>query len=183
MTNTLSRHDVRKPAHKRDVVEKLTEKFGRSTSAIVTDYRGLSVKELEGLRASLREAGVDYVVVKNTLARRAASEAKLDALVPALTGPAGLAVGYADAVLPAKLIAAFAKTNKTLTIAGGVVEGSAVTEAEVRKLAELPGREALLAQLAGTLQSPVTQLAGSLNSILSTFAATLEAVAKQKEAA
>ncbi|MGC8460483.1 MAG: 50S ribosomal protein L10 [Candidatus Dormibacteria bacterium] len=168
-------HVTRTPAHKRDVVAELTDKFERATSALVTDYRGLTVKELEELRTQLRSEQVEYVVAKNTLARRAANEAKLEALVPALKGPSGLVVGYGEVTTPARLIMAFAKANKALTVSGGVIEGSFVSESEVKQLADLPSKDVLLAQLAGTLQSPLTQLAGSLESIMSTFAATLEA--------
>lgn len=160
---------------KHETVKRLTDKLSRATSAVVTDYRGLTVSQLEDLRGLLRARGVDYVVVKNTLARRAAEAAGKPDFSQVLIGPVGLALGYDDLAAPAKVLSEYFRTNRRLPSIAGYVEGTVLDADGVKMLAELPSREALLSQLAGTLQSPLTQLAGALDSILSTFAATLEA--------
>jgi large subunit ribosomal protein L10 len=142
---------------KRATVESLAEKLGRATSAIVTDYRGLTVKQLEELRTQLRSQGIDFQVAKNTLARRAAREAGIGDLGSVLSGPVGLALGFG--------------------------EGQVLDARGVQTLAELPPRDVLLAQLAGTIQSPLTRLAGALASITGNLAATLDAYRAKLEAA
>ncbi len=160
---------------KQESVARLTEKLGRATSAVVTDYRGLTVAQLEGLRAQLREQGIDYIVVKNTLARRAADQAGMSGFSSVLVGPVGLALGYGDLATPARILSEYFRLNRRLPSVAGLVEGQVLDAAGVRTLSELPSREVLLSQLAGTLQSPLAQLAGALDSITATFASTLEA--------
>lgn len=168
---------------KHEMVARLTEKLSRSTSAVVTDYRGLTVAQLEELRGQLRAQGVDYLVVKNTLARRAAEAAGVAAFSEALVGPVGLALGYGDVSTPAKLLGDYFRANRRLPSVAGFVEGVLLDADGVRTLAELPPRDVLLGQLAGTLLSPLSQLAGSLDSITSTLASTLEAYRDQLAAA
>jgi large subunit ribosomal protein L10 len=160
---------------KKEWVERLTTLLSGATSAIVTDYRGLSVHQLEELRGKLRAEGIDYVVVKNTLARRAATEAGVPQFAGVLSGPVGLAVGRGDLSAPARILSEYHRATRLLPAIAGLVEGQILDEAGVRTLSELPSREVLLSQLAGTLQSPLAGLAGALDSIMSTFAATLEA--------
>ena len=164
---------------KKESVAHLAELLNRATSAVVTDYRGLKVKQLEDLRHRLRAEGVDYVVVKNTLARRAAADAGVGAFAEALTGPVGLALGYGDLSTPARILNEYFRLNRVLPMMAGLVEGQVLDQAGVRTLAQLPSRDVLLAQLAGSLQSPLTGLAGALNSILSNLAATLDAYRAQ----
>jgi large subunit ribosomal protein L10 len=166
---------TRASPRKHEVVTRLTDKLSRATSAVVTDYRGLTVAQLEELRAQLRDQGVDYVVVKNTLARRAAEQAGMAEFSSVLVGPVGLALGYGDLAAPARILSEYFRVNRRLPSVAGLVEGQVLDAAAVKTLSELPSREALLAQLAGTLQSPLTQLAGALDSITATFASTLEA--------
>jgi large subunit ribosomal protein L10 len=168
---------------KRETVGSLAEKLGRATSAIVTDYRGLTVKQLEELRAQLRGQGIDYHVVKNTLARRAAEQAGVGDLGTILSGPVGLALGFGELSAPAKLLSDYQRINRRLPLVAGFVEGQVLDARGVQALAELPPREALLAQLAGTLQMPLTQLAAGLASILSNLAATLDAYRAKLETA
>jgi large subunit ribosomal protein L10 len=174
---------IRAGPRKMESVAALRDKLGRATSAIVTDYRGLTVSQLEDLRATLRANGVEYLVVKNTLARRAADEAGIGEFSTVLIGPVGLALGYGELSLPAKLLNDYFRVNRRLPVVAGLVEGRVLDADAVKAVGELPSREALLAQLAGTLQSPLTALAGSLQSILSTFAATLDAYRAKLEAA
>ncbi len=173
--NAATESGTRAGPRKHEAVARLTDKLSRATSAVVTDYRGLTVAQLEGLRAQLRDQGVDYVVVKNTLARRAAEQAGIADFSSVLVGPVGLALGYGDLAAPARILSEYFRVNRRLPSVAGLVEGQVLDAAGVRMLSELPSREALLAQLAGTLQSPLTQLAGALDSVTATFASTLEA--------
>jgi large subunit ribosomal protein L10 len=167
---------------KRETVAGLAGRLGRATSAIVTDYRGLTVKQLEELRTQLRGQGIDYHVVKNTLARRAAEEAGIGTLGTVLSGPVGLALGYGELSVPAKVLSDYHRINRRLPLLAGFVEGQVLDAAGVQTLADLPPREVLLAQLAGTLQAPLSQLAAGLTSILSNLAATLDAFRAKLEA-
>ncbi|MBJ7609965.1 MAG: 50S ribosomal protein L10 [Candidatus Dormibacteraeota bacterium] len=173
--NAANQSGTRAGARKQESVARLTDKLTRATSAVVTDYRGLTVHQLEELRTQLRRQGVDYVVVKNTLARRAADAAGMPQFSDVLIGPVGLALGYEDLATPAKVLSDYFRVNRRLPSVAGLVEGTVLDADGVKMLAELPSREALLSQLAGTLLSPLTQLAGTLDSITSTFASTLEA--------
>jgi large subunit ribosomal protein L10 len=173
--NAADESGTRASPRKHEAVARLSDKLSRATSAVVTDYRGLTVAQLEALRAQLRNQGVEYVVVKNTLARRAAERAGVAAFSNVLVGPVGLALGYGDLAAPARILNEYFRVNRRLPSVAGLVEGQVLDAAGVKTLSELPSREALLSQLAGTLQSPLTQLAGALDSITATFASTLEA--------
>jgi large subunit ribosomal protein L10 len=168
---------------KRETVKSLADEFGRATSAIVTDYRGLTVKQLEELRTQLRGQGIDYHIVKNTLARKAAREAGIGDLASVLSGPVGLALGFGELSVPAKILSDYRRVNRRLPLIAGFVEGQVLDARGVQTLAELPPRDVLLAQLAGTIQSPLTHLAGALASITGNLAATLDAYRAKLEAA
>jgi len=183
MASAVAEKPMRAGPRKVAQVAELSEKLGRATSAIVTDYRGLTVKQLEELRARLRNDGIEYHVVKNTLARRAAAEAGVGDFSSVLVGPVGLALGYGDLSAPARILNEYFRVNRRLPIVAGMVERRVLDAESVRAVADLPSREVLLAQLAGTLQSPLSSLAGALNSIMSNFAATLDAYRAKLEAA
>lgn len=183
MATAVAEKKMRAGPRKLEAVAELTDKLGRATSAIITDYRGLTVKQLEELRTRLRGEGIDYVVVKNTLARRAAEEAGVGDFSSVLVGPVGLALGYGDLSAPARILNDYFRANRRLPIVAGLVEKRVLDAEAVRAVADLPSREVLLAQLAGTLQSPLSSLAGALTSILSTFAATLDAYREKLAAA
>jgi large subunit ribosomal protein L10 len=168
---------------KRESVEDLAAKLGRATSAVVTDYRGLTVKQLEELRSQLRSQGIEYQVVKNTLARRAAERAGIAQLGTVLSGPVGLALGFGELSAPAKALSDYHRINRRLPLVAGFVEGQVLDARGVQALAELPPREVLLAQLAAALQMPLSQLAAALSSTLSNLAATLDAYRVKLEAA
>jgi large subunit ribosomal protein L10 len=166
-----------------EAIEELSEKLKRTTGLVVTDYRGLTVAQMQELRRKLQAAGVDYLVVKNTLARRAATHSGLEVLEPELVGPVGLAIGYADAAATAKVVNDYIKQTRRLAIKGGML-GKQVLDADtVKTLAELPGREALLAQLASTLNHSVAQLAGAMQGAIDKLANGLEAYRQKLEAA
>ncbi|MGI8609522.1 MAG: 50S ribosomal protein L10, partial [Candidatus Dormibacteria bacterium] len=162
-------------------VEEVSEKLRRASGVVITDYRGLTVAQLQDLRRKLRAGGVDFLVVKNTLARRAASENGMAELEPALVGPVGLAVGYGEAVTTAKLVNDYIKATRLLAITGGMLGNHLIDADSVKQLAELPGRDALLSQLAGTLNHSVAQLASALNGAVSKLANGLEAYRQKLE--
>ncbi|HKW70714.1 MAG TPA: 50S ribosomal protein L10 [Candidatus Dormibacteraeota bacterium] len=161
---------------KAEQVELLTEKLKKAKVAILTDYRGLTVSQLQELRGKLRTGEVEYRVVKNTLTRRAADVAGVSALKSELEGPVAIAFGYDDLSTPAKLLNEFVRTTRLkLDIKGGLVEGRVFSPDQVKQLADLPSREALIAQLLGTLQSPVGQLVGIMQTPLQQLLGVLNA--------
>jgi large subunit ribosomal protein L10 len=161
-------------------VSEVQQKFTMSKSVILADYRGLNVMEVTELRKKLREAGVEYRVVKNTLTSRAAKAANIDGLDQFLSGPTALAFGIDDVVAPAKILADFAKDHKKLELKGGVLEGKVIDLDAVKQLANLPSREVLLGQLAGMLQAPMRGLVTVLSGPLRNLTYAVEAVRKQK---
>ncbi|MGH7640481.1 MAG: 50S ribosomal protein L10 [Candidatus Dormibacteria bacterium] len=167
------------PQTKQDQVAELAEKLGRMRSAVLSDYRGLSVAELEELRSGFREAAVDFLVLKNTLARRAGEKAGVPQLTDALVGPNAVAIGYDDPALPARLLVAYARANRRPEmVLGGIAEGQLLGPQEVRQLAELPSREVLMAQLLGVVESAVGQLVQLLESPVRDLVGLLEAKAQ-----
>ena len=165
-------------------VDVLTEKLKKAKVAVLTDYRGLTVSQMQELRGKLRTGNVEYRVVKNTLARRAADAAGYKALESELKGPIAIAFGYEDLSLPPRLINEFVRTTRLkLEVVGGLVEGRVFNRDQVKQLADLPSREVLLAQLLGTLQSPVGQLVGIMQTPLQQLLGVLEAYKSKLEAA
>ncbi|MBU9710820.1 50S ribosomal protein L10 [Evansella tamaricis] len=155
---------------KSQIVEEIATKLQESQSTIVVDYRGLDVSEVTELRKQLREAGVDFKVYKNTMARRATEKVGLTELDAQLTGPTAIAFSNEDVVAPARILNKFAKDHDALEIKAGVIEGRIVSLEEVKALAELPSREGLLSMLLSVLQAPIRN-----------FALATKAVADQKE--
>jgi large subunit ribosomal protein L10 len=169
---------------KAEQVELLTEKLKKAKVAILTDYRGLTVSQIQELRGKLRGGDVEYRVIKNTLARRAAAAAGVPALESELKGPVAIAFGYDDLSAPAKLINEFVRaTRLKLDITGGLVEGRVFSPDQVKQLADLPTREVLLAQLLGTLQSPVGQLVAIMQAPHQQLLGVLDAYKNKLEAA
>lgn len=169
-------------AKKVAAVAELAEKFSQGKSFIVTDYRGLDVKETTELRRLLRGAGGELKVAKNTMARRAAESARMPALTQFLTGPTAIAVGYDDPVALAKALSDFARTHEDLQIKGGVLSGRAIDADGVKRLADLPPREVLLAQVLAGMQAPIAGLVGVLQGTVRKLVYVLDAVRAQKEA-
>ncbi|MCX7572289.1 50S ribosomal protein L10 [Tumebacillus sp. DT12] len=147
------------------LVNEIAEKLQNSKSTIITDYRGLTVAEVTELRAKLREAGVEFKVLKNTMTRRAADQVNLSEVNEFLTGPSAIAFSYDDVVAPAKILNDFAKAHKALELKAGIVEGKIIGQAEVTALAELPNREGLLSMLLSVLQAPMRNLAYAVSQI------------------
>lgn len=163
------------------VVQELADKMTRGQGIVLTDFRGLTVKEMTELRAQLRKAGVEFRVVKNTLTLLAARQAQIEGLEPVLEGPTAIAVSYDDPVAPAKLLSEFAKKHEALQIKGGILNGRAISVDEVKALASLPSREELIAKVLGGLKSPITGLVYVLHGTLASLVYALEAIRKQKE--
>jgi large subunit ribosomal protein L10 len=163
-------------------VELLTEKLRNAKVAVLTDYRGLTVSQLHDLRGRLRAQEVEYRVVKNTLARRAAVEAGHEAFQEVLKGPVAIAFGYGDLAAPAKILGEFTRSTRIrLEIVGGLIEGRVLAPDQVRQTADLPPREVLLAQLLGTLQSPIAQLVGTIQAPIQQLIGLLEAYREKLE--
>ena len=151
---------------KKQIVASMSEQFKTAVSGVFVDYCGLSVEEDTQLRNKLREAGVEYKVIKNTLARFAAKEVGFDELDPILNGPTSLALSMTDEVAPAKVIAEFAKTHEQLEIKAGFLDGKVLALDEVKTLAATPNRETLLAKLLGSLNAPISNLARTLQALV-----------------
>lgn len=162
-------------------IAELTDKFRTSEAAVLTEYRGLTVAQISTLRSSIREHA-SYVVVKNTLTKRAASEAGVTSLDEHLQGPSAIAFVTGDAVEAAKGLRDFAKANPALVIKAGVLDGLPLTPAEITKLADLESRETLLAKLAGAMNASLSQAAALFAAPLSQTARVVEALRAKVEA-
>jgi large subunit ribosomal protein L10 len=171
--------DNPRPAHVA-VVDEVRQRFDDADAAILTEYRGLKVKDLAVLRRSLRPNGGEYKIYKNTLVRLAARESGLADLVPLLVGPTAIAFVDGDAAAVAKALRDYARTNPLLVLKCGVLGGKILTAQETAALAELPSREVLLARFAGLLAAPMQQLAGLLQALPRNFAFGLAALRDQK---
>ena len=158
--------------NKKAVVAALTERLKNAQAGVIADYRGLTVAQDTELRTKLREAGVEYTIVKNTLTRFAANEVGLEGLDPILHGPTALATNSNDVVAPAKVLVDFAKNNEQLEIKAGFVDGKVISVDEVKVYASIPSKEVLIAKMLGSLQAPIGNLVR-----------TLDAIAKKDEAA
>ncbi|WP_138756297.1 50S ribosomal protein L10 [Paenibacillus sinopodophylli] len=156
---------------KQEAVAVIAAKIAASSSTVVADYRGLNVAQVTELRKQLREAGIEFQVLKNSLVRRATEGTDYVELNNILTGPTAIAFGNEDAVAPAKILNDFAKKNDALKLKGGVVEGKVVSQEEIKALAELPSRDGLLSMLLSVLQAPVRN-----------FALAVKAVGEKQEA-
>ena len=150
---------------KKAVVDALTGKIKEATSVVFVDYKGITVAQDTDLRKQLREAGVEYSVVKNTLTNFAAKNAGYD-FSEVLNGTTAMASTTGDPIAPARIVCEFAKKNKnTLSIKGGVVEGSVLTAEQLNSFGELPSKDALVAQVLGTFLAPISSLAFVLDQI------------------
>jgi len=164
-------------------VEALSAQLKGSPNLYVTDFSGLNVLRMTEFRRRLRAAGVEYVVVKNTLAQRALAANAVTGLEGHLKGPTGIVLAGADPVAAAKVLADFAKEFEKPAIKIGLVDGKPVTPDQVKRLASLPSREQLLGQLAGALQAPLAQFAGVMNGLMYQVVGALEALRSQRSAA
>jgi large subunit ribosomal protein L10 len=170
-----------KRTEKEQLVTELKDRIKDAKALYYTDFTGLNVKRMTELRRRFRRAGIDYVVIKNTLALRAVNESGLTG--ERLRGPTGVVIGR-DPITAAKVLADFARENEQRPeVKGGLLEGKTLDTAQVKALATLPSREQLLAQLAGGMQAPLAAFAGALSGLTYMFVGALESLHAQRESA
>jgi large subunit ribosomal protein L10 len=156
-------HTVNKD-QKATIVKDLTDRFGETATMFVADYRGLDMPDITELRSQLRAADAQFSVVKNTLARRAATDAGLAEVAELFAGPTAVAFVHGDAAAVAKALTTFAKEHEgLLELRGGIMDGNIVDTAQIKEIAELPPREVILAMLLSTVDAPARDLVGAIN--------------------
>jgi large subunit ribosomal protein L10 len=170
-------------AQKNEIIEKLRAKADRAGIAVVTDFRGMTVEELTDLRAKLRAVGVDYQVVKNTLARLAVKDGTHDALKDHLKENNGVAFGYDDPVVVAKVLVDYAKTSKKFTVKLASLSGKLIDAAGVVELSKLPSKPELLAKALGTMNAVPTNFVSLFANVVRGMLNALSAIKEKKEAA
>jgi large subunit ribosomal protein L10 len=168
-------------AEKAQVIQDLHEKAMRANIALVTDFKGLKVEDLNELRSALRENNVDYKVVKNTLARLALEDSQHALLKQELHDTCALAFGYDDPTVVAKELASFAKRHKKSIFRFGSLEGRYLDPEQIQELAELPSREELLGKLLGTFNAVPTQFVGLFANLMRNLVYALKAIEEQKQ--
>ena len=156
---------------KKPIVDEIIENLKDAKSAVLADYRGLTVEQDTQLRKQMREAGVVYKVYKNTMIKRAIEGTEFEALAPDLEGPTAISISKEDATAPARILFNFAKKAEALELKSGVVEGTFYDNKTISVIATIPSREELLSKLLGSIQSPVTN-----------FARVIKQIAEKKEA-
>jgi len=172
---------IDKKAEKAATIADLTARLKASSTAVLADYRGMTVGQMRDLRTKLRGGGIEMVVVKNTLARRAAKAAGYEPLGAELVGPIAMLFAVDDVSAPARILNDYIRANRKMVIKGGLLEGQVIKADAVTELADLPSREVLLSRLLGAMKAPLGNLASVLQAPLTKFARTLEAVRSQKE--
>lgn len=165
---------------KAQTIDELAGQLSRAKLAILTDYRGLSVTGIQGLRATLRPLNAEFRIAKNTLTRIAAERAGIEGLTPMLDGPLALVLAYDDVVAPSKAISDFVRTSRILTVKGGVLENQIVSARGIEDLATLPSRDELLGKLLGLLNSPAQRLVTVLGGPSRSLVQVLNAYAEQR---
>ena len=160
---------------KGQVVSDLSEKVKGFQAVVLTNYRGLTVEQLNQLRRRLREEKISYLVVKNTLMKLASRGTDLEKLNNYFEGPTAIAISHGDPIPLAKILSEFLKTQPSLEIKAGLIQGKVASPEEVKALATMPSRETLLAQLLATIQTPASQLLGAMLSAFQEFLSVLQA--------
>lgn len=164
---------------KKEIVNELHEKFSRAKTAVITGYSGINVEQITELRTKLRKSNVEYRVVKNTLARRAADGTPIEVLKDYFVGPVGIALGYDDPVAPAKILSEFQKVQAKLELKVGVLDGRLLRLSDIKALANLPSLNSLRAKLVGLLQAPASRMVGVLAAPGGQIARVLKAKAEK----
>jgi large subunit ribosomal protein L10 len=163
------------------ILDDLKQKFQDAKGIVFAQYRGLSVEDAQELRRGLRESNVDYKVAKKTLIKLAAKEMDYDIPTEVMDGPIGVAFGFDDEIVAAQKVQEFAKKFESLSIMGGFMEGKAITADVVIQLASIPSRDVLLAQMMGSMMSPLTGFVGIGNGVTGGFVRVLNAYREQRE--
>jgi len=173
-----------KRTEKEAIVSEVNEKALKATALYFADFSGISVAEETDLRREFRKSGIEYRVVKNTLARKALENvAGCDHVAEQLVGPTGIAFGYDDAVVPAKIIKRFSDKTGKLKLKAAVLERQMFVGAKLDELAKLPSRKELIAGILGSIQSPVSGVVGAVNAVLRDLVSVIDQIAKKKQAA
>jgi len=180
---TKKQDKVDKKAEKAATVAEITTRLKASSTAVLADYRGMTVGQMRDLRSKLRDGNIEMMVVKNTLARRAAKAAGYEPLSAELVGPIAMLFAADDVSAPARILNDYIRANRKMVIKGGLLEGQVVKADTVTELADLPSREVLLSRLLGAMQAPLGNLASVLQAPMTKLARTLDAVRSQKESA
>lgn len=170
-------------SEKQVVVDAMAERLGRAKACVLTNFAGLKVEQMTDLRQKLKENNLEYVVVKNTLLKRAGEGSSAAILADQLTGPNGLAIAYDDPVALAKILVDFAKTNPKLELRSGVLEGKLISATQVTDLAKMPSREQLLAMLLGAMNGVPRNLVSVLAAVPRSLLYALNAIKDQKSEA
>jgi large subunit ribosomal protein L10 len=171
-------------SEKEAIISEVNEKASRASALYFADFTGLSVAEETELRREFRKSGVEYRVVKNTLARKALENVEgCDQVLNQLVGPTGIAFGYDDAIVPAKIIKKFSERTGKLNLKLAVIEKKMFQGSKLDELAKLPSRKELIAGILGTLQSPMVGIVGAVNAVLRDLVSVIGEVAKKKQAA
>jgi len=168
-------------AQKAAMVEELNEKLKRAKAVVLTDFKGLESNDMNELRRKLREAGVEYKVVKNTIIRLAAKDTPLEEITDKIVENNALAITYEDPVALAKALVEFGKKFEIFKLKTGFVEGKLIAPEKIQELAKLPSREVLLAQLLGTMNAVPQNFVSLLHGIIAKFLYVLEAIKQEKE--
>jgi large subunit ribosomal protein L10 len=172
---------IDKKAEKAATVADITARLKASSTAVLADYRGMTVGQMRDLRTKLKGGGIEMVVVKNTLARRAATAAGYEGLNAELIGPIAMLFAADDVSAPARILNDFIRANRKMVIKAGLLEGQVIKADAVTELADLPAREVLLSRLLGAMQAPLGNLASVLQAPIVKLARTLDAVRSQRE--
>jgi large subunit ribosomal protein L10 len=162
-------------SEKEQVIQELNTKFARAKSAVLAEFSKLDVAAVTQLRKKCRDAGVEYRVIKNTLAKRAAKGTPLESLSDDFTGSVALALSYADVIAPAKILTDFAKGLDAIKLRGGMLEGQKLDPAKVKAVAKMPGFRELRAQILGLLAQPATRLVRTIGAPAGQLARVLQA--------
>ena len=170
-------------SEKKKIVQELHERLAKSKVVILTDYKGLDVQTINDLRRKLRQAGIEYRVVKNSLLGIASEGTDVSLIKSDFTGPSAVALSYDDPVAPAKVLTQFAKDHVKLEIKSGVMGGKTLDISSIKALSDLPSRDVLLGIVLSTINAVPTSFVRTLNAIPSQFLYVLQALKEQKEAA
>jgi large subunit ribosomal protein L10 len=176
----MSRAEKAVRPEKAEEVEALKVKFGAARGIVLADYTGVTVAEVSDLRRKCKAAGVEYKVVKNTLARIAARETELGGLADHFDGPVAIALSTVDSVAPARVLAGFVKEYQKMTLKVGYFEGRIYSDVQIREIATLPPREQLLGQVIGAVQAPIAQLVWCIESVLRDLVSVVDEAGKKK---
>ncbi len=167
---------------KAEAVAVLKKKLESSQGVVLADFTGLDVENMTALRREFRKNGSEFLIVKNTLARLAVRESGMEGLGRYLEGPTGWAMAMEDPVSAAKVLMEFAKTHQFPKVKGGYIEGAVLSPEEVLRVADLPAKPVLVAQILGLIVAPIQGVAGAVHAVMTSLAVAVDEIKKQKEA-